>query len=608
MIRWQRVTVGTLLVGYSGYYLCRSNLSVAAKMLKEPGAGGLSAEALGAIMSVSVLLYALGKLCNGVLTDFLDGRRIFLCGMIASVICTFVFGLGTGAVVLGVAWSANRFVQSMGWPALTNIAARWFPASRQAMVMGVLSLSYLFGDAVARLLLGGFIKLGVGWRGLFFLSGGLLGAIALASWRTLKSDPADVGLPDPDPGAAPAVAPGGETYNPWAGLWALLCSGQMWLVCLMNCALTLIRETFNNWTPTYLSEVVGLSVGDSALGSVAFPLTGGVAALAGGWLSDRCGGRHGRVMLPSLLLMVVALAALSVVPLQGRPVEGVLLLAGVALFLMVPYSFCSGVLAIDLGGKRASATAAGLIDTAGYLGGAFAGWGVAVLATRNGWPTAFGVLAVTGLLAAAAAVAYIVRLPRRKSPANESGRNVLEVVTQLLDLLDKHGGSLYGGEAVTQREHALQAASAAEQAHAAPALIAAALLHDIGHLLPESWAGEGAKELDLRHEEAAARRLANHFPPDVVEPVRLHVAAKRYLSFAEPSYRDSLSPASVASLRVQGGPFTADEARAFLALPHAQLAVALRRWDEAAKVPGLPTPDLRHYSRYLEAVILPERS
>lgn len=158
-----------------------------------------------------------------------------------------------------------------------------------------------------------------------------------------------------------------------------------------------------------------------------------------------------------------------------------------------------------------------------------------------------------------------------------------DLITELLDLLDRHGGALYGGEAVTQREHALQAALAAEQANATAALIAAALLHDIGHLLPASHVGDGDKHFDRRHEVSGADWLANHFPPEVVEPIRLHVAAKRYLCYAEAGYWQGLSPASQASLRVQGGPFTADEATAFLAHPRAQAALALRRWDEPRK-------------------------
>jgi phosphonate degradation associated HDIG domain protein len=168
----------------------------------------------------------------------------------------------------------------------------------------------------------------------------------------------------------------------------------------------------------------------------------------------------------------------------------------------------------------------------------------------------------------------------------------------ILDLLQREGGSAYHGEPVTQLEHALQAAAAAERAGASPALVAAALLHDLGHLLP-------AEDFSEAHEEAGARWLAPFFGPEVVEPIRLHVPAKRYLCFAKAAYRASLSAASLASLRVQGGPFTPEQAERFRREPHAEGALALRRWDEAAKVPGLPTPGLAHFRTCLEAVLLP---
>jgi gamma-butyrobetaine dioxygenase len=170
-------------------------------------------------------------------------------------------------------------------------------------------------------------------------------------------------------------------------------------------------------------------------------------------------------------------------------------------------------------------------------------------------------------------------------------------IAAIVDLLEQLGGSAYLGEPVTQLAHALQAAAAAEQAGAPPALVAAALLHDVGHLLP-------AAESPGTHEEVGARWLARFFGPEVVEPIRLHVPAKRYLCFAEADYRAGLSAASLVSLRVQGGPFTAQEAERFRRGPHAEAALALRRWDEAAKVPGLATPGLAHFRPCLEAVLL----
>jgi phosphonate degradation associated HDIG domain protein len=141
-------------------------------------------------------------------------------------------------------------------------------------------------------------------------------------------------------------------------------------------------------------------------------------------------------------------------------------------------------------------------------------------------------------------------------------------------------GGLKYGEGVTQLEHALQCAALAEAAGAGPALVAAALLHDIGHLL-RSEADAAAS--DDRHEGKGAQALAGLFGPDMRGPVALHVAAKRYLCAREPDYFDALSPASKASLQLQGGPFDAGQADAFEQRPFAREAVALRRWDDLGK-------------------------
>lgn len=177
------------------------------------------------------------------------------------------------------------------------------------------------------------------------------------------------------------------------------------------------------------------------------------------------------------------------------------------------------------------------------------------------------------------------------------------IVDDVVELFTRHGGAAYLGEAVSQSEHALQAATLAERERATPELVAAALLHDIGHLLDARSEDPATMDLDLGHEATGARWLAQHFPPAVVRPIELHVAAKRYLCATEPDYFARLSPASVASLRLQGGPMSPEEVAAFDRDPHGRDAVRLRRWDEEAKVAGLPTPGVDHFRRCLESVL-----
>jgi len=147
----------------------------------------------------------------------------------------------------------------------------------------------------------------------------------------------------------------------------------------------------------------------------------------------------------------------------------------------------------------------------------------------------------------------------------------------------------------------LQTAYLAEQDNENWELIAASLLHDIGYLIDKLPENIADKSIDGRHENGGAEFLAPHFTPKVVEPVRLHVAAKRYLCAIEPDYVNTLTPASVKSLELQGGPFNEREIKKFESLPHFEDAVQLRRYDERGKIPNVKTPNLKHYLQYIEA-------
>jgi len=177
----------------------------------------------------------------------------------------------------------------------------------------------------------------------------------------------------------------------------------------------------------------------------------------------------------------------------------------------------------------------------------------------------------------------------------------MTALDELFETIERHGAERYGMEAVSQAEHALQCAARAEDAGAPPALITAALFHDIGHLIDNRFEEAVARGLDRRHEEIGAAFLARWFGPAVTEPVRLHVEAKRYLCGAEPEYVDALSPASVRTLALQGGPLDEAARGGFLERPHAREAVAVRRWDEAAKDPAACTPPLAHFRLYADA-------
>lgn len=174
------------------------------------------------------------------------------------------------------------------------------------------------------------------------------------------------------------------------------------------------------------------------------------------------------------------------------------------------------------------------------------------------------------------------------------------ITKQIIGLFESKGGSMYGGEAVTQLEHALQAADLAKKNEASDSLITASLLHDVGHLLhdlPDMASEDGIDDI---HEELAARFLKDYFIEAVTEPVKLHVQAKRYLCAVEPGYYESLSQPSKTSLALQGGIMADQEIEDFKKNPYYNDAVSLRKWDDLAKIPNLDCPDLKEYIASIE--------
>ena len=177
------------------------------------------------------------------------------------------------------------------------------------------------------------------------------------------------------------------------------------------------------------------------------------------------------------------------------------------------------------------------------------------------------------------------------------------IVPFLARIFAERGAEEYLGEPVSMAEHMLQGAMLAEQEKAGDELVAAALLHDIGHFTSSFGTYSPDDTEDRHHDDEGARLLAPFFPPVVVECVRLHVAAKRFLCASDPAYLGKLSSASVHTLSLQGGPMNAEEVAAFRGNRFHREAVKVRLWDEEAKRPGVGTPPFNHYAPLLQRVV-----
>lgn len=177
------------------------------------------------------------------------------------------------------------------------------------------------------------------------------------------------------------------------------------------------------------------------------------------------------------------------------------------------------------------------------------------------------------------------------------------ISNEIRDIYESRATKQYGLSDVNQQQHALQAAAMAEANGESAAMIVAALVHDIGHMIHDLGENPAEAGIDDKHEALGAVWLEDHFGPEVTEPVRLHVPAKRYLCTVDKTYFSRLSEDSVLSLKLQGGLMSTDEVRAFEANPHAQAAVRLRKLDEAAKDPHMQTAPVAHFMRYVDDML-----
>ena len=404
-------TILLLFGGYAGCYYCRADLSVATPLLvEELGKHGVGhSEAIvhiGSISSLGVLAYALGKLFLTGLGDYWGGRRNFLIGVGGAAVFTLLFAAGGTLPMFTFAWLGNRLTQSLGWAGLIKVSSRWFDYSSYGLIVGILSISYLVGDAAARQQMGMLIERGYGWRTLF-----LFAAIVAAVWFTacllwLRESRTELGQTEAKPNPLNLFAAAhSRPASVGALLLPLLRSRAFLLVCLLSFTCTIIRETFNTWTPLYLRDHLGYSMSHSAGLSAIFPGVGAASVLLAGWLSDRLG-LNGRSLLLFLGLTGAAAALLVLMSVRSGPAGALLALVviGVVAFcLLGPYSYLGGAFALDFGGKQASAAASGIIDGIGYLGGVLAGDTVARLSVAFGWEGVFVILATVSAVAAVCA-------------------------------------------------------------------------------------------------------------------------------------------------------------------------------------------------------------
>ena len=414
-------TLGLLFLGYASCYFCRSNLSVATPLIvEELGRHGVdhatALVSIGTMASLGVFAYALGKWFLTSLGDYWGGKRNLLIATGGATLFTLLFASSSTLSLFAFAWVGNRVSQSIGWSALVKVSSKWFSYARYGTIAAILTCSYLVGDAAARESMSWLLDRGVGWRGLFVFGACVAGFVFLCNLLLLRESRTEEG--HPEPAVNPSNVFAGTTARPqtfFERVLPLLRSRAFLTVCLLAFATTMIRETFNTWTPQYLHDFGHLSVSRAAAMSAIFPGVGALSVLLAGWGSDRLGA-NARALLLIVGLIATAAALLALTRVQPDLAGGALPIAMIGIVgfcLLGPYSFLPGAFAMDFGGKEAAAAASGMVDGTGYLGGVAAGSLMVWLSQRHGWGSMFLAMAVVSSLAVLGACYLYAQNARR---------------------------------------------------------------------------------------------------------------------------------------------------------------------------------------------------
>ena len=384
---------GLTWLAYASYYLGRKSFSVVKSSLRV--SLGVSERALGLIDTFYLAAYALGLFFSGYVGDRVGARRLITFGLAVSALCCAAFGATSAALWFGVLFFINGLAQSTGWPGTTRAMAEWTTAQNRGTVMAFWATCYQVGSIVASDF-AAYLLRSSGWRAAFFVPAACMLAVALLIFSFLKRGDVTAA------GAAVGTELDAEARR--SAQREALRSPVLWSFGASYFFIKYVRYALLFWLPYYLHGTLGHEVDRAAYVSNAFEAGGIAGVIAIGVLSDRVRS-WSRASLSMLSLVGLALALLVCSALPQRDVWlTVVALAAVGALLFGPDALLSGAAAQDIGGAAAAATATGLVNGVGSLGGILEGLSLPAISAHLGWRAMFPLLA---LLAVCAALALI---------------------------------------------------------------------------------------------------------------------------------------------------------------------------------------------------------
>ncbi len=393
---WQTRTIVATMVGYAMFYFVRKNLSMAMPGMQADL--GISKADLGIFLTLHGLVYGVSRFANGFLADRINSRYFMVTGLVLSAICNIFFGFNSAVVVLGLLWVMNGWVQGMGFPPCVRLLTHWIPPNQLATKMSIWNTSHSIGAGLV-VILSGYIVGTLGWRYVFYIPAAiaLLGAVFL--WVALRDTPSSVGLPELHSVNKEDGTKEDRNSKEFKAFLKknVFRNKYIWILCIANFFVYIVRYGVLDWGPTLLSEWKGVSLHNAGWMVAAFEVSGIAGMLLAGWATDRFfGGRGPRVCMICMIfasLFILIFWQMSHPPMWMATAT----LMGAGFFIYGPQALI-GIAAANIATNRAAATAAGFTGLFGYASAIVSGWGLGYLADHYGWDFTFGVLMFTGII------------------------------------------------------------------------------------------------------------------------------------------------------------------------------------------------------------------
>jgi sugar phosphate permease len=402
---WQLRTFVTIWITYGSFYLCRANISFALPGLAAEF--GYSKTLLGLLGTTLFIMYSIGQFINGQLGDKFGARKLVFIGMVVSALLNVVFSFSTAFAFMLVVWGLNGYFQSMGWSPQVKAMANWFTVKQRGKWMGLMGSCYQIGNAYSWLL-ASYLAASYSWRTVFWVPAILLWISSIHFVIRLRNAPEEVGLPPIEQlrkiHEGEVVIIGKVVEDKHMGfaytLRRCLANPRIWAVALAFFCLDIVRYGFFYWAPTFLIEAQGAEITSAGLKIAILPLAGSAGAIITGWATGRFFQNRRAPVICICLFGLALFSYLFYAAPPGAWLWSLICLAVVGFCTYGPHVLMVGHAAQDFAGRKAAASAAGFIDSFGYMGAAMTGVFTGFLCDAWGWGACFWYWIVAALVAA----------------------------------------------------------------------------------------------------------------------------------------------------------------------------------------------------------------